>query len=70
MIAGENDAALALLEAHFGAGARNLAFKGIELVVVPGFDHSLGMAAAQQYLADKVTCFVAESGTRSGAGKS
>jgi alpha-beta hydrolase superfamily lysophospholipase len=69
VIAGENDASLALLEAHFGAGARNLAFKDVELVVVPRFDHSLGMAAAQQCLADNVVCFVAESGTRLDAQK-
>ena len=70
VIAGENDASLALLEAHFGTGARNLAIKDIELVVVPRFDHSLGMAAAQQCLADKVIRFVNESGIKSGMNES
>lgn len=70
VLVNENDHALTLLEAHFGPGARDLAgTRGVEVLVAPPFDHSLGLAAAQRLLADAVERLLTGLWQKPGAAK-
>lgn len=63
VLVSENDDALILLETHFGPGVRGLAgSQGVEVLVTPPSDHSLGMAAAQHLLLTTVKHLLAKLG--------
>jgi alpha/beta superfamily hydrolase len=61
MVVGQDDPALDMVVAHFGAGgARLKALPGLSLRVVPGLDHGLALSASRAMAQRELLAFVAE----------